>query len=108
MSHRAFEFIAVLGGVALCYAAVICFCFWWMLSRRTKRLRFQVNHTALSPTGAPAVALGLRVGYWPCLGGPFVQLALATRRYDLWYGRPSYRGVATECRDLRRRLREHL
>lgn len=58
-----------------------------------KRLRIQVAPTARSSSGRHAYALGLRVGYWPCLGGPFIQMAIATKRLDLWFGRPSYLGA---------------
>lgn len=34
--------------------------------------------------------LGMRVGYWPCLKAPFVQLALGTFLFDVWFGYSSY------------------
>jgi hypothetical protein len=39
-----------------------------------------------------AIGYGLKVGYWPCLKAPFVQLALHRWIVDVWFGLPSYRG----------------
>lgn len=36
-----------------------------------------------------AVAFGLKFGYWPCHGGPFITIEFATHRIDMWYGTPS-------------------
>jgi hypothetical protein len=36
-------------------------------------------------------ALGFKLGYWPCLSAPFVQLVVLRWRIDFWIGRPSYR-----------------
>ena len=36
-------------------------------------------------------AFGVKLGYWPCLKAPFVEVAFGRRRYDLWYGLPSYK-----------------
>jgi hypothetical protein len=41
-------------------------------------------------TGRHAWTIGLRLGYWPCLKGPFVVVEIATHRFDFWYGLPSY------------------
>lgn len=60
-----------------------------------KRLRVQHRRSRTSPTGKHAVSVGVRFGYWPCLGGPFVVVDLWTHRIDIWYGRPSYRPGAT-------------
>lgn len=41
------------------------------------------------------MSLGVRVGYWPCLRGPFVVLDLGTHRIDIWWGLPSYKPGAS-------------
>lgn len=35
-------------------------------------------------------SFGLQVGWWPCLRGPFISLAFNRRRYEVWFGLPSY------------------
>lgn len=63
-----------------------------MMAHVPKRIHVQLHRTRSNVyTGRRSQALGARVGYWPCLGGPFVQLAVASVRLDVWYGRPSYR-----------------
>jgi hypothetical protein len=42
------------------------------------------------PDGANQLALGLRVGYWPCLRGPYVQVVFACWRFEAWFGLPGY------------------
>lgn len=59
-----------------------------------KRLRVQHRRSRVSATGKHAFSIGLRLGYWPCLGGPFVALDLGTHRLEAWYGRESYRKEA--------------
>jgi hypothetical protein len=56
----------------------------------SRRLRFAVLRTSKSPEGRHAWALGVRVGYWPCLRGPHITINIGTRRYYVWYGLPSY------------------
>lgn len=60
-----------------------------------KALRFAVRpgHTKLSKTGETlrVIAFGIRFGYWPCLQGPFIEIAFHTTRIELWYGLPSYK-----------------
>jgi hypothetical protein len=60
-----------------------------------RRVRFAVREgfSKLSPDGGPLKvrAFGVRIGYWPCLQAPFIEIALGTKRYELWYGLPSYR-----------------
>jgi hypothetical protein len=50
-----------------------------------------VARTKVSPGGKHALGFGLRVGYWPCLRAPYVQLSFGSRRLDIWHGDPSYR-----------------
>ncbi len=56
-----------------------------------RRLRGGWSPNTKSPAGRPSWGFGLRVGYWPCLRGPYLQIALGTRRLDVWHGLPSYR-----------------
>lgn len=56
-----------------------------------RAFRCGVSRTKTSPAGKHALGFGVRVGYWPCLRAPYVQLAFGSRRYALWYGDPSYR-----------------
>ncbi len=37
------------------------------------------------------VSFGVRLGYWPCLKAPYLQIVFAGWRCDFWYGLPSYR-----------------
>ena len=59
-----------------------------------RRLRWGVrqSHIRTLPSGdvLQVRAFGLQVGYWPCLRGPFVALAVNRLRYEVWYGLPSY------------------
>ncbi len=31
-------------------------------------------------------AYGGRVGYWPCVGGPFVQITVGKKHLSIWVG----------------------
>lgn len=57
-----------------------------------KSLHVQHRRSKRSPKQRHAQSFGVRVGYWPCLGGPFLAIDVASHRWDLWYGRPSYAG----------------
>lgn len=37
------------------------------------------------------LSFGFRVGYWPCLKGPYVQIVFAGYRLEVWWGLPSYK-----------------
>lgn len=37
------------------------------------------------------VAFGVRLGYWPCLQAPFLQVNFWTWRAEVWYGYESYK-----------------
>jgi hypothetical protein len=58
--------------------------------RRDRRLRWGIRKGAKGETGY-ALGYGVRIGYWPCLRGPYVQLAFHCWRLELWYGLPSYK-----------------
>jgi hypothetical protein len=36
--------------------------------------------------GRSAYSIGLRVGYWPCLKAPFVQISALFWVIELWHG----------------------
>lgn len=59
-----------------------------------RRLRFAVRSATSkqAPDGTTLTvqAYGLRVGYWPCLQAPFIELAFHKKRYEVWYGLRSY------------------
>lgn len=63
---------------------------------RLRKLRFYARRNAESTDGRTAFYVGLRVGYYPCLDAPFVQLALAYWRFEFWYGLPSYKHARGE------------
>lgn len=56
------------------------------------KLRCMIYHNRRSPEGQPTLAFGLRVGYWPCLKGPFIALAAGPVSLDVWYGLPASQG----------------
>jgi hypothetical protein len=43
-----------------------------------------------SPLGKYVLGYGLRVGYWPCLKAPYVQIAFHRWRVEIWHGEPSH------------------
>ena len=50
-------------------------------------------HTRPSPankSGFQVIYFGARIGWYPCLKGPFIQLAFFKKRFEVWYGLPSY------------------
>lgn len=56
------------------------------------RLRHAIRSNKLSPQGKPSLGYGLRMGYWPCLQAPYLQIAIHRWRVEVWRGLPSYRG----------------
>jgi hypothetical protein len=55
---------------------------------RGVRLRFRIRENERSPEGQPVIAFGVRIGYWPCVIAPFVQVAAFAWRFEVWYGLP--------------------
>jgi hypothetical protein len=53
------------------------------------RLRWATRESTHGAAGY-ALGYGLRVGYWPCLRGVYVQVALHRWRIEIWSGLPSY------------------
>lgn len=49
--------------------------------------------TLQNKQGRRLIALGVKLGYWPCLRAPYLQLALGWWALDIWYGEPSYKTV---------------
>lgn len=56
-----------------------------------KAVRTQHRRSRSSLTVKHAQSIGLRIGYWPCLGGPFVVLYVGSHQLEAWYGLPTYR-----------------
>lgn len=56
-----------------------------------RRLRLRVSINDRDQTGRTSLGLGLRVGWWPCLKAPYIQVAAFWWRIDLWHGLPSYK-----------------
>ena len=54
------------------------------------RPRVMLTDNKRSPEGVRVFAIGVRVGYWPCLKAPFITLSLGVKHLDLWCGYPSY------------------
>lgn len=52
--------------------------------RRAWRLQARRNKT--SPSGAVAIGFGVRVGYWPCLSAPFLQVEFFRWNVSVWHG----------------------
>lgn len=49
-------------------------------------LHFEIHRNKQSPTRRYAWAFGMRLGYWPCVRGPFVQLSFAIWVMSFWIG----------------------
>lgn len=57
-----------------------------------RKFRAAHRRTASKPRTAEHVqALGVRVGWWPCLRAPFAQVTIGSHIFEMWYGLPSYR-----------------
>lgn len=53
-------------------------------------LHLTISKSKTSPGGRHVKALGIKIGYWPCLQAPFISVVLGSRIIDLWWGLPSY------------------
>ena len=51
-----------------------------------RRLHYRVATFALNSEGKRSWGLGFRVGYWPCVEGPFFQLGFGFKRISVWWG----------------------
>lgn len=50
------------------------------------KFNYSVRRNKTSITGQYTKALGLRVGYFPCLKGPFIEIAVWSYSLAIWYG----------------------
>lgn len=48
--------------------------------------RFKLRHHKRSFEGKSAWALGARIGYWPCLKAPFIQISMLFWVIEIWHG----------------------
>jgi hypothetical protein len=44
---------------------------------------------AKSPKGERSFGIGFRFGWWPCVGGPYVQVGYGFGRVSVWWGTES-------------------
>jgi hypothetical protein len=58
-----------------------------------KSRKFRVHHrlSLADGRGRHIIMFRIGVGYWPCLRGPFLQVAFGKHIFELWYGLPSYK-----------------
>lgn len=56
-----------------------------------REFRFRVSVNDRDQRGRTSIGFGFRFGYWPCLKAPYLQIAFACWRFDLWHGLPSYK-----------------
>lgn len=52
----------------------------------SKRLRYRFASFATDAEGRKSWGIGGRMGYWPCVHGPFFQVGIGTKRVSVWYG----------------------
>jgi hypothetical protein len=46
----------------------------------------QRNRLKRSPAGRQSVAFGVRIGYWPCLNAPFIEITWGGWARAFWWG----------------------
>jgi hypothetical protein len=61
-----------------------------MTARPDHRIHLMIRPSKHGEAGS-ALNYGLRVGYWPCLRAPFIQIAFHKWLVELWFGYPSYK-----------------
>jgi hypothetical protein len=61
----------------------------------THHFRAAIRAGKRNAAGKYALGYGLRVGYWPCLEAPYVQVAFHRWRIEAWFGLPSYSTAAS-------------
>lgn len=49
----------------------------------------QIRRFSCAPDGRQMMALGVRVGWWPCLNAVFLQVAFLYWRAEVWFGQPT-------------------
>jgi hypothetical protein len=55
--------------------------------------RWHIRPTKKRNDGRFVFALGARIGYWPCVEAPFVEIALGRCMFALWHGLASLEQV---------------
>lgn len=55
-----------------------------------RRFRYCCRASRKRSDGVHSFRIGATAGWWPCLGGPFVQFYVGFWVHDFWYGTPSY------------------
>jgi len=60
-----------------------------------KRFRMLRGRFDASPDGRQSWGVGFRFGYWPCVQGPYLQVAYGVSRVSIWWGTPgNWKGFA--------------
>jgi len=52
-------------------------------------LRWMARRNKRSADAESAIGFGFRIGYWPCLRAPYVQVSFLFWHAELWHGYPS-------------------
>lgn len=78
---------AILGDIVAVW--IVFFAAAWA-TQPGSALHAQARPMKKSPGGVRSFGVGLRVGYWPCLCAPYVQITVLFWRLDVWFGLPSY------------------
>jgi hypothetical protein len=58
---------------------------------KSSKFRWAHRLSKTSPDGRHVIWYGPRVGYWPCLEAPVLQISLGKHIFEFWYGLPSYK-----------------
>lgn len=59
-----------------------------------KMFRWKITRNKARYDGVISIGFGQRIGYWPCLRGPFFTVSFLFWRVHLWYGLPSKEQLA--------------
>ena len=52
-----------------------------------RTIQVQIRRTPQRPsTGQYVQAVGVRVGYWPCVKGYFLQAVAGSHQFEIYYG----------------------
>jgi hypothetical protein len=57
---------------------------------KSRKFRWDYRLSAADENGRHVIMYGIRVGYWPCLDAPFLQISFGKHIFEFWYGLPSY------------------
>lgn len=61
-----------------------------------RKFRWVCRPLSRSPDNRPMFALGARIGYWPCLFAPFIQVTFWRWHFEAWHGLPSKEQIARD------------